>query len=464
MLKLAVRAALRRSVVAFTVVSLSASIAAAAGVAPRHLLEPQPDAAAPYAAQPGIALYEAPSQATTATGRYGEPMAFGAQTAYDTTPADGAEAIPSDIPTVDPSAGMLAAAANTSTAYPNDQFHRQLMAARGEPTACGPQHRTGPGRCDDWLVGPNWRVSLDGVLLYRDSVPIEALYDANPPAPDPAPFEVDNFNHASGARLMAFGHWPQCRGYELMIGYVGVQGWGADALFPATTVTPAGSDVDFQQQRKFEYDSRLHSLELNFQELNDGSAKAYLGVRYFSLDETIDDRFDQFDPDPLNPTPLIGTEFSVEIDRANTLHVDNDLIGFQSGVRVDLWSPGPRFYVSGFGNAGVYCNMVHRTRYVRQQSTTISLDDPTTLADNEASQTVVNTGTRTSTRGANVAFAGEASIAAVLQLNRCTSLRGGYQAMYIDGVELAEDAWLTASPRERDLLLHGWFAGLEYRR
>ena len=62
------------------------------------------------------------------------------------------------------------------------------------------------------------------------------------------------------------------------------------------------------------------------------------------------------------------------------------------------------------------------------------------------------------------AFVTEAALNAVYQVNACTQAQLGYQVLYLNGVEFGDEAFLGADPTSSDLLLHGWFAGVEYRR
>ena len=63
-----------------------------------------------------------------------------------------------------------------------------------------------------------------------------------------------------------------------------------------------------------------------------------------------------------------------------------------------------------------------------------------------------------------IAYVTEASISGVCRLNKCWALRAGYQAMLINNVHLAEDAYLGTGLEARSLFFHGWHAGVEHRR
>ena len=65
---------------------------------------------------------------------------------------------------------------------------------------------------------------------------------------------------------------------------------------------------------------------------------------------------------------------------------------------------------------------------------------------------------------AEAATIGEASLTGVFRLNRCWALRAGYQVLWIDGVSLAEDAFLDNGIDTRSLLFQGCHVGIECRR
>jgi hypothetical protein len=63
-----------------------------------------------------------------------------------------------------------------------------------------------------------------------------------------------------------------------------------------------------------------------------------------------------------------------------------------------------------------------------------------------------------------ISYLSEGSVSVVCRLNRCCALTGGYQAMWIQHLHLADDAFLGTGVETRGLFYHGWHAGLEYRR
>jgi hypothetical protein len=376
----------------------------------------------------------------------------------------------------------------TSSAYPDGSFGEQLSAASmgtGGPTG-GSQYRSGSGRRDNWKVGPHWRIAVDGVLLFRDSADLDAiLAEVEPVAAQttlPALEFVDNFDHAAGARLLLTSEFPQCAGYELQVGYLGVEKWMANAYWEEETLpgdgNPAlpGSDIDVQQRRQLGYEATLHSVEVNFQRVTPGYLKPFAGVRYIGFDESIVDSNRQFTTVLLGDPVNVGDRLSSAVaQQSNAAEIENNLIGFQTGLRLDMTRPTRRLSLAGFISAGVYCDIVDRDR-ISQDSITVTTKERVNVpaAGTTPATTRVDTTTNslsttnvTSADGTRIAYSTEAQLAAQWRINSALGLRGGYQVLYLGGVELAENLWTAPPPVTAvsdDLFLHGWFAGLEYRR
>jgi hypothetical protein len=402
--------------------------------------------------------------------------------AVQQSPAEGAATAPS---------GWIGpAAAAQSNSYPQGDFYTQLSAAGGSGGSygpggcpcngsggCGPdgcaEHwgcggspfRTGPGTCDSWRVGPRWHAELDGIFMKRDTTNLDLLADSLGTTLAAAD-SYENFEHGVGARLNLYSWWPQMRGYEMHVGYVGIFDWDANVIGPvaAVAVPPVGS-VALSEQRDVQYGSYLHSLEINAQELTQSAWKRYGGVRYLQLGENVQSTFEQFSNAPLN----LG-DVSITNNTFTNAKVDNHLIGFQLGVRRDMWQLSERLSLNGFTSGGAYCNLISRKRsnvQVQNRTEILAVDDPVTPDFNEIGTTdtlVTSTGNSIKSDRTEFAFTGEVSLELVYKLNACSALKGGYQAMYLTGVELADDAYLGVQPDSDDLLLHGWFVGFEYHR
>lgn len=370
----------------------------------------------------------------------------------------------------------------TSTAYPNGEFAAHLSAARGEPAsgACdwgwgcgGSPYRTGPGLCDNWRVGPRWSGSVDGVFLFRNEIDLPALAAAataggiaiNPAAPDTYSFNID---HGIGSRLTLAGHWPQCRNFELQLGYVGVFGWNAEVFDPEVPYSgPLPNPPAVNTQKLLSYRSELHSLEVNAQQVTEGPIRFFSGFRYWLLNEDVDDKLDESQQPPLIPPNaddmIVGDPPLDVTDIRRSIAIDNNLIGLQAGMRSDFLTITDRLYLQGFASGGIYCNYVRRESEYLELRTYNALNDPSTVASEAVfNQSTVRTGyDGDAMRGA---FAAEALLGAVYEVNRCTDARIGYQVLYLTGVELGPEAFRGNGPTGADLLLHGWFAGVECRR
>ena len=276
---------------------------------------------------------------------------------------------------------------------------------------CGCPHpwRTGPGWCDDWCVGPHWDVSIDGLLLRRENFDVAGLEGVFGGAASP----VEQFHYEAGARAYATGRGIM--GYDVQLGYVGVDVWRGYASF-----VPPGL-----AQQDIEYRTGFHSGELNIFPQAYAPWRLFAGVRYFELGEDFWVR-------------------DVAADVEDAMHVENKMIGFQVGLRRELWHFTEWAYVEALVNGGIYRNRIER----------LSASGTVTGGSIVDSQVEYN----------DIAFLGEASLTAVARLNQCLALRGGYQVLFVDGVTTAQDAFLFPSNQTGSLVYHGAHVGLEYRR
>jgi len=303
----------------------------------------------------------------------------------------------------------------------------------------------GSGRCDNWCVGPHWAVEADVLIMFREDADWGRIADDVGLAPDFA----DQFDVGPGARLFVTGYNEQ--GYGLQVGYEGINEWNAS--------------MEFDQPgsfRRFEYETKLNSVEINFLPLTPNLWKPFAGIRFVQLDEKLSDgdTVDKVIPLPDDP-PAPPAAY---VDTFDSYVVRNKLLGFQLGVRRDAWELNNRLSVQSFANAGLYINMFTRRDTFREITTVIYGDDISTPTVDEFAieTTTVSNSIR---RDFNeLAFLGEAGITATLRLNRCLALRSGYQVMVIDGVGEAMDAYFAQDLTSRTALFHGLQFGLEYRR
>jgi hypothetical protein len=210
--------------------------------------------------------------------------------------------------------------------------------------------------------------------------------------------------------------------------------------------------------------------------------RPYCGVRYVKFDDEINDTINQEAAPPL-PGPAGVNAFNVfpgvgpviTTDRLNLFDIENNLIGFQVGLRHDLWRPNRRLAVEGFVTTGVYYNHIKYTNLMGQFTTQEFADNTNTPAAglppaddisdiNESRIDFSDVANNDVRELSEISYISEASISGVCRLNKCWAVRAGYQALWITNVHLAEDAFLGTDLEGRSLFFHGWHAGVEHRR
>jgi hypothetical protein len=256
-------------------------------------------------------------------------------------------------------------------------------------------------------------------------------------------------------------------------GYEGIEEWNASVVYPKISPMPDNLDFvgefispDSSEQTSLHYRSSLHSGELNFvRDFCSRVWRPYCGVRYVKFDDEINHSINQEVPTP--PLPTTPPVFTVEQDRFNIFDVENNLVGFQIGLRHDLWRPMRRLSLEGFVNAGVYYNRIKYTNLMGVFTTQEFSDNPATVA-NEARTDFSDVVNNDVSELSEISYIAEASLSGVCRLNKCWALRAGYQALWITDLHVAEDAFLNGSidvgMESRDLFFHGWHAGVEHRR
>lgn len=331
---------------------------------------------------------------------------------------------------------------------PNGQIPDDWMWGCG-----GWPYANGPGACDDWKVGPIWDVTVDGMVMTRQSTNLDLLQERmflNQPAPvPPDPEVIEQFDRGPGGRVYLTGLLPRNVGYQVMAGYEGIEEWNAAIVYDEVPPFPPFGTPS--NRRSLYYRSSLHSGELNIIRMGNPALRPYCGVRYIKFDDEIwDESIDELVP-PVTP-PL------ADITDTDTLHIfdiENNLIGFQGGAKYDIWNLGRRFSLQGFVNGGVYYNRAKWSN-VQEESQILYGTDGSVVGSSNSSLTVIEE--------SEIAYVGEASVTAVCRLNRCWACRAGYQVLYMSGVQLASDAYLQADIDERSMIFHGWHAGIECRR
>lgn len=303
----------------------------------------------------------------------------------------------------------------------------------------------GPGNCDQWCVGPKWNVEVDGLMMFRDDVPWDPILAAVGTLPS----LVTQFDQAPGARIFVTGY--NHSNFGMQIGYEGVYSWDATAAFPQ-----AGS------VRTFGYETSLNSVEINFFPRRAEPWKLFAGFRYVEIQENFSDSttVDKVIPIPADP-PAAAVAY---VDTGTEYLLKNRLLGFQLGARRDTWQWNKWFTLESFANAGIYSNLFRRDNVARNVTTVITGDDLSTPDTNEFSQQVTTVHTNVRGDFTDVAFLGEVGITGVVRIHPCVALRGGYQAMLVDGVGQGIDAFFAGGMNNGTVLYHGLQFGIEYRR
>lgn len=237
-----------------------------------------------------------------------------------------------------------------------------------------------------------------------------------------------------------------------------------------TPLQPGDPFPEGSEQRSLHYRSSLHSGELNFVRCCDPTWRPYCGFRYIRFDDQINDFINQEAQPPVafaGPNPGTGPGQFLAVattDRLNLFDVDNNLMGFQIGMLHDTWRLSDRLALDGFVNGGVYYNKIKFSNVMGIFTTQQTADDTSTTGFNESRTDVSNTVNNDVRELSEISYTTEASLSAVCRLNKCWALRAGYQVLWITDVHLAEDAYLNGETVGRDLLFHGWHAGIECRR
>jgi hypothetical protein len=224
------------------------------------------------------------------------------------------------------------------------------------------------------------------------------------------------------------------------------------------------------EQRSLHYRSALNSGELDFIRCSDPVWRPYCGVRYVRFDDEITDFTNQDAQPPVpfaGPNPGTGPGQFLAVattDRVNRFDIENNLMGFQIGLLHDSRTINRRLTVDGFVNSGVYYNKIKYSNFMGIFTTQQVADDTSTVNVNEARVDFSNAVNSDDRVLSEISYTAEASVSGICRLNKCWSLRAGYQVLWVANVHMAEDAYLEGETEARDLLFHGWHAGIECRR
>ncbi|WP_428305290.1 BBP7 family outer membrane beta-barrel protein [Lacipirellula sp.] len=312
---------------------------------------------------------------------------------------------------------------------------------------------TGPGNCDNWCVGPHWNVEVDGMALRRTGVDwggVVALANGD----GFATAMLDDFGYGPGARIFATAYNDS--DFGLQIGYEGINNYNATALFidPNGGVGPEDDDV-----RSFNYQTTFNSLEFNVMRRTTAPTKIFAGFRYVQVDEDFSDSITQAKTVPGAANPATTVAYA---DTRDLAKVENRMIGFQLGALRDAWAFNKWLTIEPFGNGGVYYNNYKREDLQDTVNTLVTGPDSATLALASSSSSFTQFGT--SNNFSEISFLGEIGVTAVFRVNKCVAIRGGYQALVMDGVGTGIDAYFSPGLNGETVLYHGARFGVEYQR
>ena len=301
----------------------------------------------------------------------------------------------------------------------------------------------GPGACDDWCVGPHWEVALDGLILFRDTIDWGVIT----PGVGFVPTLADDFDNAPGARVFVTGYNEQPFG--LQIGYEGANDFHANALFDSVGAT-----------RAISYESRINSIEMNFVRRTNVPWRPFLGHASSSWTRISSTSRPSTSP-CRRPLPThFRRPSSTRAVRCWWTIVSSACRAARSAT-YGAGTAGSRSSRSAM--RGVYLNDFRRREINRTVTTVVTADDSDTSTD-EFTTTVNEVQTVTTQEFSELAFVAEAGVTGVLRLSRCVALRGGYQAMYVNGIGTGIDGFLAQGLNSESLLYHGGHFGVEYVR
>jgi hypothetical protein len=161
-----------------------------------------------------------------------------------------------------------------------------------------------------------------------------------------------------------------------------ITGYGASMLAPMPSVS---------------YSSRLYNVETNLRWKGICHLPVLAGFRTLGLDENFQ-------------VSVAGGE---NVSVANT-STNNALYGCQIGIEPVLWDQGGRFRLESSLKAGIYGNRTHQRTFLGGQQFDSRSDGVPS-------------------------YVGEIGVFASYALNKCWSLRAGYEVMWITNVALAPD-------------------------
>jgi hypothetical protein len=107
---------------------------------------------------------------------------------------------------------------------------------------CGGSPYRTYGDCDDWKVGCDWAVSINGMIMSRPDADLDELLDEmidnHEGEEDLENPVLENFDHGPGGRITFTSQMPHCAGYQLQAAYEGIEAWESSIVFEIEDLEP----------------------------------------------------------------------------------------------------------------------------------------------------------------------------------------------------------------------------------
>lgn len=272
-----------------------------------------------------------------------------------------------------------------------------------------------------------WTIRAGAVFLRRESGADIPIVTGTPS------YSTDDldFGYQGGPALSVIRHGILGTCWDLEVNYFGVFHNASAATPDAVSVnaTPIINVLGVVPALT-NYDSNLHSTEINLRRQWNDCVTFLAGFRWIELS------------DDLNTNMGAGLA-TFDMD------VNNHIYGAQIGADARLWQRGC-FTIEGYAKAGIYGNN----------------------ADVAASTTgIIGAQPLVTAAGDDTVFVGDLALTGVYQWNKWWSIRGGYQLLWIDGVALAPNqldnvdigTGLGTVDTGNTAFYHGFTLAAEYR-
>ncbi len=224
---------------------------------------------------------------------------------------------------------------------------------------------------------------------------------------------------------------------QLQVRYFGIDDWADQQAIDGSQTWIWPFSRDFTGIG--EYDSDLHSAEINLRSQRNDWLTILGGFRWVELQENLNYERN-FDPLTI-PIPIFPDITLPGFDLERDGRTQNFMYGGQIGADFLVWDRGGPFTLNTEMKAGIYSNLAK---------------------SNSRLETRVLGDILTEERNRHTGFLGELGITARYQLTDNLAVRGGYQMVWIEGIALADN-----QPLDNPLLVdygdYGAFGDLDAR-